>query len=166
MTSATLRIPLSRGEFATIDRDDYRLVAQYTWSLLRTGKRRDILYAVRMEAGKMIYLHRFLLEAGPDQHVDHRDRDGLNCCRLNLRVATRTQNNANRVMPKRGNRPYRGVAATRSGKWSATIGLNRKQINIGRFATAEEAARAYDAKALELFGEFAILNFPRGEAAA
>ena len=96
--------------------------------------------------------------------VDHVNGDRLNNTRSNLRICDGTLNNANRRRrPTRTGRSasqYRGVhKALNSSKWGATITYKRKRFYIGSFPTEEEAAKAYDAKAIELFGEFAVLNF-------
>jgi hypothetical protein len=102
--------------------------------------------------------------------VDHVDGDKLNNRRRNLRIATPRQNMHNQVRPLR-KRPYKGIYRSSTGTpWTAQISIPRKgsgagkTIALGRFETAEEAARAYDAAALEHFGEFAALNFPTGKA--
>ena len=91
--------------------------------------------------------------------VDHINHDPLDNHRHNLRLATRSQNAAN-VGPYANNTSgYKGVDFNQ-GKWRARITQHGKRHFLGTFDTAEEAARAYDSKALELFGEFASLNFP------
>jgi hypothetical protein len=88
---------------------------------------------------------------------DHRDRNGLNNTRSNLRPATRSQNMANRAMPE-GASAYRGVAPFR-GKWRARISVDRRQVFLGDFENIVAAAAAYDAAATSAHGEFAVLNF-------
>lgn len=55
---------------------------------------------------------------------------------------------------------FKGVRWTRDGSWNAYYYLNKKNLNIGQFDTAEEAARAYDRKAREIWGAAAEQNFP------
>ena len=94
----------------------------------------------------------------PDAEVDHRDRNGLNNRRSNLRLATDLQQAANRTTPTNA-AGFRGVAV-RGKRFEARINVNKKYVSLGRFASAELAARAYDKAAFKQFGEFAVLNFP------
>jgi hypothetical protein len=106
-------------------------------------------------------LHRFLLGVtDPKILVDHRDRDGLNNQRENLRIATNSQSNANQRKITGGSSRFRGVSRASKRRWRAVIRVNGKNIRLGRFNDEVEAALAYDAAAREHFGEFANLNFP------
>jgi hypothetical protein len=106
-------------------------------------------------------LHQFILAT---RHIDHINGDGLDNQRHNLRPATHAQNNQNRGATG-GTSDYKGVSwRTRDSHWVAQIGQRhpvRKTFYIGAFSDEEEAARAYDARATELFGGFARLNFPK-----
>ena len=103
-------------------------------------------------------MHRVILNAPPGREVDHINRNGLDNRRSNLRLATHAQNEANK--PPRGE--YKGAYwCKKSGRWRASIRVDGRLRHMGRFATREEAARVYDDAALEAFGEFAYLNFPR-----
>lgn len=158
------QIPLSKGHVAFVDAADYPQVSQYKWSYDKNG------YAVRvlrLPTGKRkkIMLHRWILNAPNGTLVDHRDGNPLNNTRDNLRLCTHSQNSANRRKspPRTGKfaSRYRGAyKAHNSQYWSAGICYRGQRIYIGSFATEDEAARAYDRKAVELFGEFAVLNFP------
>lgn len=88
--------------------------------------------------------------------IDHANQDSLDNRISNLRIATRSQNSAN---GKWGKKLYRGVIK-RGNSYSAKTSKNKTIFRLGSFATAEAAARAYDKKAVELFGEFARPNFP------
>jgi len=92
--------------------------------------------------------------------IDHRDNDGLNNCKWNLRVCSRKQNNRNRKTRSRKTSDFKGVDLRAGGRWRAKIRVDGKSIHIGLFATQEEAARAYDVSARKHFGEFACCNFP------
>ena len=95
--------------------------------------------------------------------TDHKDHNGLNNQRSNLRPATVTQNNANQ-RPRRGfSSQYKGVfRVKKSGMWRARIGLDYGNHRIGDFVSELQAAYAYDAAAREMFGEYACPNFPEG----
>jgi hypothetical protein len=93
--------------------------------------------------------------------VDHKDGDGLNNRRNNLRVATQAQNSKNRGKRRRcSSSPYIGVWwHKRIGKWQVGIGTNYTITHLGYFDDPIDAARAYDAAARLLHGEFARVNF-------
>lgn len=119
------------------------------------------VYATRTETlpkKRMRWLHRDILVPGDGMDVDHADNDGLNNRRSNLRPATRSQNLANR--PKhRGRGRFKGVYWDKSrGLWQAMTRANGKNLHLGRFADEIDAARAYNAAALRIWGEFARLN--------
>lgn len=94
--------------------------------------------------------------------VDHKDRNPLNNRRENIRLATRWQNHGNKTKPRgKHTSKYKGVSFDKStGKWYTLVCCQSKQYNLGRYDDERDAARAYDAKARELFGEFALTNFP------
>jgi hypothetical protein len=158
-------IPLTKGKVAIVDDADYERLRQYSWS---ARKPKGYWYAARWRRSNeppgscIILMHRFLLDAPAGVLVDHRDGDGLNNRRSNIRTATHSQNSHNRKMHVTNTSGFKGVVRNnkRGRPWLARIALNRRQMYIGVFDTPEEAARAYDRKAKELHGEFARLNFP------
>jgi hypothetical protein len=160
-------IPLTKGYVALVDDEDYELVASYKWSAFETGRKTQRVYGFRKTPGNRktnrinIFLHRFILNAPTEMQVDHIDRNGLNCQRSNLRLATSKQNGANSDKPI-GISGYRGVEPYPYGKWRARA----QEKHIGVFDTPEEAAHHYDVVAQKIWGEFAILNFPESECGA
>ena len=145
-------IPLSRGYAALVDDADYEILASSQWSaLVLRGK----VYAIRFYGPhghrKGEYMHRVILRT--TGHVDHRDGNGLNNQRHNLRPATRKQNQQNRGAQKNNRLEAKGVTF-HAGKYRATIKAAGKQKHLGRFETAEAASEAYRKAARELHGEF------------
>lgn len=160
-------VPVSKGSaVALVDDEDYDLVAPYKWYLKRESKS-DTRYAVASARcnGKHVSLsmHRLLLSPIPaGMVVDHRDRNGLNNVRANLRLATKRQNTLNRRSTGGKGHGYRGVApyGAKKDKWMMSINDAGTRICVVGFPTPESAARAYDYLARRRFGEFATLNFP------
>jgi hypothetical protein len=146
------------GGVAIVDASDVPLVSGLSW---RKHVRTTGIYAVAKilgEDGKRhtVYMHRRIM-GDMEQQVDHRDRDGLNNRRANMRPCTGAENSANRG-PATG-RALKGVYPADK-KWVAKIGHSGIRYRSPRFATAAEAARWYDAKAVELHGNFARPNTP------
>ena len=149
--------------YAKISPEDAELALRYKWSITR-GTDRNGPYYVRAidrtsKPVRQVKLHRLIMDAPAGTHVDHINGDPLDNRRCNLRIATPQQNQCNSRKHKRGTSTFKGVSRNRdSGRWRAYIVKDRKQINLGSFATELEAADAYDKAALAIFGEFACLN--------
>jgi hypothetical protein len=142
-------------DFAWVDRKDAKRLKKYKWRLSSDG------YAVRdvKVDGKTqtIRMHREILDAPDDMVVDHVDGEGLNNLRINLRLATVSQNNANSAPRRRGK--YKGVYRDKkSGKYRVKLTAGGKSIHVGVFEDKHEAALAYNEAALKYHGEFARLN--------
>jgi len=148
------RIMMSGGQFVLVDAADYEWLSRHKWSS-RNG------YATRRAGRRLLYMHREIMNPPPGMVVDHIDGNKPNNCRSNLRICTRQENLQNR--PKRIDcvSRFKGVHYhKRSGKWHAQADLAGEYFRTRLFADEVEAARAYDRLAVELFGEFAYLNFP------
>ena len=112
----------------------------------------------------MISMHRFILGiTDPTIKVDHKDHNGLNNTKKNIRACTGTQNRANSETARTNKSGFKGVS-WHSGKWRVSICRNGQDECVGYFSDIRAAAMAYDKKARSYFGEFAWTNFPSQKA--
>lgn len=161
-------IPLSKGKFALVDDEDWEWLSQWKWHASESKRIRlpSMWYARRQEghAGPVVYMHREIcIRSGksPSSLFDHRDRNGLNNRRANLRECSKSQNGANQRKRPRTRSIFKGAHwYKRLGMWHAVLTCDGVHHSLGYFNNDEEAARAYDAAAKIYFGEFAKLNFP------
>jgi hypothetical protein len=148
-----LTIPLSNSDrIVFVDDEDFPLLSRITWMLDAEGYVRN----------GNIRIHRLIM--GLPHLCDHRDRNKLNNQKHNLRAAGRQQNAMNTPPRKNNASGFKGVCrSSRGAGWVAqinkTVGGKLEHYHLGTFSSPESAARVYDAKASELFGEFAYLNF-------
>lgn len=160
-TQAVL-IPLggnfAHGRSAIVDAADEHLVTAHNWIVGKDGYVRTTVQRNRQTVS--VLMHYLILGDRGGLFGDHRDRDKLNNRRGNLRIATRSQNNANRRIQKNNRSGFKGVRRS-GGRFQARLHCDKRVVFAGMFDTAEEAARAYDHAANEHFGEFAYLNFPQ-----
>lgn len=147
----------NHNSFFEIDNEDFDLIKDCKW---RLNKKTGYIDGYSSVFKKRIYLHRLIMNLiSSKQPIDHIDRNKLNNTKNNLRFCTDSQNSSNISIRKNNTSGYKGVIwEKRYKKWQAQIYKN-KIIYIGLFEEKIEAARAYDKKAKELFGEFAWLNF-------
>lgn len=113
------------------------------------------------------YMHRLIFEheyGYMPKELDHENRNKQDNQIKNLRKCTSSQNNANGNMGRGGSSIYRGVSWHKiNQKWRTRISENGMEYYLGYFDSEIKAAKAYDRKAIELYGEFATLNFPRSD---
>lgn len=152
------KIPLTQGQFALVDDEDFEWLNQWKWYFMwDKDKRPQAMRNKKRPEKGTFYMHRVILDAPANQWVDHKDGNPLNNQRKNLRLCTPAQNQWNR---KRKN-GFRGVSRGKpSSKYRARLNFKKREISLGQFDTAEEAARAWDRAARCYYGEFARPNFP------
>lgn len=162
----------SNGREFYFDKEDYDLIRNYCWIVhVNKRKRKDGTVEERVKVmangkyhngkRKAVLLHRLVMGLYDTEYcnnqVDHWDRNPLNNQKSNLRICTNQQNSANKGIRSCNTNGLIGVRF-KNGKYTARIGYNYEHIWLGAYDTQYEAAKAYNDKAIELFGEFANLN--------
>jgi hypothetical protein len=154
-------IPLTQGQNTIVDTKDFPLLAQWPW-YARWDSHTRSFYAVRTprRGANLVHMAQTILRIQSPYEADHINHDTLDNRRCNLRPATRAQQMMHRRKGANNTSGFKGVSWDKSRSvWHVGIGVEGRWLNIGRFDTAEEAARAYDEAAKQYHGEFAHLNF-------
>lgn len=148
MKKVVLKGKNALGKIALIDNADFERVNKYSWNVNNGG------YAIHIH----IAMHRFIMNTPKGMDTDHINGNRLDNRKKNLRICSRSQNHFNRKKRANTSSVYKGVYWKKDrGKWRAVIIFN-KPIHIGYFTSEIDAAKSYNVKALELYGEFAKLN--------
>lgn len=159
-THCELRITQRDGSVHAVlyDAEDATLVESYRWHVSESNSVPGLFYARATADRRNIAMHVLLMDRPLVDHINH---NGLDNRRGNLRLATKGQNAANSIRRTRGkDSMFRGVGwRAHASKWVARLA----DRHLGYFETEVDAAKAYDAAATEMFGEFATLNFPAGK---
>lgn len=153
----------NRNKYAIVDAEMFTYLNKWKW----TSNYNGIIYVIRAKDG--IGLHRLIMSAKKGQEVDHINGNALDNRRCNLRLCSHQQNcqNRRRRLERGFSSKYKGVSKGYFTKkrslqmWTASIRQYGKSGYLGSFKSEIEAAKSYDAKALELFGEFACTNFKK-----
>jgi len=159
-----VKIPLTQGKEAIIDACDYEKISMHKWHFMPPSKphrnngyaKTNIRHPNFPHKRKTLFMQHLILPPKEEFLIDHKDRNGLNNCRNNLRYCTPAQNIMNGQYYREGQ--FRGVYKQSCGN---TWMVKMARIYLGNFSSQEEAAKAYDTAALERYGEFATLNFPQ-----
>ena len=131
-------IPLTRGQNAIVDAEDFDFLSQWNWCLHKTSSMQVPYAARKSESGNIIHMHKILVPNSPE--VDHRNGNGLDNRRKNLRPCTTPQNRHNRGKNRNNTSGYKGVCWCKvRRKWKASIMSNRKVYRLGYFINLEEA---------------------------
>lgn len=154
--SSTVEIQLTQGKVAVVDMADCDLVAGHKWKAVCNY---GTWYAARHGCKSngephTVYMHRQVIGAKAGEVVDHRDRDGLNNKRSNIRLCTVSQNQMNKDCKAKSS-GYKGVFKTSTG-FIARIVVRGRRVYLGFFKDPADAAKAYEKAAVELHGDFAL----------
>lgn len=148
------------GRTVLFDKEDSHHFEQLIWTVRMSGTTCYVQRCVYRD-GKYVgveSLHRLVTNCPSDMVVDHINGDGLDNRRANLRVCTQAENVRNRRIHSNNRSGFKGVYFDPSStirSWRAKISINGKRIRLGRYASAEEAHKAYKAAAKQYHGEFA-----------
>lgn len=145
-------LELSRGKIALVDDADFEWLNKYKWTL-SGNSRYAIYYPKRKGKRRLIQMHRVIMNAKKGEYVDHKDGNGLNNQRGNLRVVTHRQNMLNR----KDLNPTVGITKHQKGWW-ARIRYQGKHISLGVYEFKQDAIDAYKRAAEKYYGEKAFLE--------
>lgn len=153
-----MAIPLSQGLYALVDGKDFEWLSQWRWS---AQKNKRTYYAVRhLGRRKLLQMHRQIMSPPKNMQTHHQNDNGLDNRHANLRICTNSENQQGRCKKPNCLSKYKGVSkASHSQKFRAQIQINKQVIHIGVFDNEIEAAKAYDKKAKDFYGELAKTNF-------
>ncbi len=147
-----MKFETTNGYFFEVSDEDAGLVMARSWAYCSSGSKSYV-------RATNLYLHRAIMNPPSGLVVDHINGDTLDNRRGNLRICTQQMNIA-ATRNRSSASGFRGVyrPTKKSKKWRASIGFEGKTFRLGHFKDPEDAARAYNQKAFELYGEFAVLN--------
>lgn len=147
------------GAEIMVDDEDYETLSRFNWYRGGRCAHPMTFFYLRNDGSQTVYMHQIL--SGGKVLTDHIDGNVLNNQKSNLRAATRQQNSANARKQVRKGKPctskYKGVCFTQ-GKFRVTVRKDGKTYQLGSYVNENEAGLAYNRKAAELFGEYALLN--------
>ena len=147
-------IPLTQGQFAIVDPEDYAAVSAYKWY---ANKNRYTFYAHSFDQ-HFVSMHTLITGFA---RTDHANRSGTDNRRSNLRFASCSQNTANSRLRRDNQAGYKGVFP-HGNAWQVQVSIVGKQQFAGTYDSTEDAARAYDHAATQYYGDFALTNASLG----
>lgn len=149
-------ITLTNGQVVKVDDDDYEKYGDLTWRQCNGYASRELW---KNNKRRRVYLHRLILGEPSGMEVDHANGDKLDNRKVNLRIATKTENRRNIGMRSNNTSGYKGVFwHKRARQWRAGICVDSKALDLGSFETPEAAAQAYNEAAKKHHGEYAWTN--------
>jgi len=158
------QIQLTKGKVAIVDDEDYYMLSKIKWQATESLNTFYASASLPRVGGKQktVKMHRLILGVtDPKIHCDHRDGNGLNNQKSNLRICTNGENQRNACLRTDNKTGFKGVCFySREGRFISRISVGKRTFRLGSYLNAEDAARAYDKAAKIYHGEFARLNFP------
>lgn len=160
-------IPLTRNQVTLVSTHRYEELSKFNWCATHRGTGKGFIAVRRIgtrKEGRVLPMHEVICPCPEGMEPDHINGNALDNRDENLRPSTHHQNTMNKPIQPNNTSGFKGVSYRKDRrKWGAYIKFNGKMIHLGRFIDREDAARAYDRKAIELFGDFARTNFPRSD---
>lgn len=141
-------LPLSQGFRAIVDNCDYKRSSKYKWHA-EISKDKLRVYARTDMNGKKVRLHRFIMDAKTNELIDHIGGNSttLDCRRKNLRRSNKSQNAANSKLSAKNTSGFRGVHFhPETGKWRASVVINRKRKSLGLHESPQMASEIVEAE--------------------
>ena len=151
------KIRLTNGGHVIVDGDDFEFMSQFQWRGKKSdgGTQTHAVRDVRLGQRRVtIRMHRLITEADTETIVHHVNGNGLDNRKRNLQ--------ARQIRPwtaRADESAYRGVEQVRGDEWTAVIEFTGTKYHLGNFSDPEQAARAYDSAARDLYGSNARTNF-------
>lgn len=146
-------IPLTQGQNAIVDADDFERLSQWNWCAAWAEGTQSFYAMAWRQGGGHIRMHAKVIECPRGMFIDHKNHDTLDNRKSNLRLCTYTQNLQNQMRRTTNSSGFKGVYKY-GAKWTAHIRVNKKKIHLGTFTTSEAASLAYKEAAKHYFGEF------------
>lgn len=147
-------LKLNKNKVTFVDDEDFEFLNMFNWKIKIENNVETVYCSMK--------LHKFLAKLynfDIKDVIDHKDGNRLNNQKSNLRPASRKENSRN-MKVRKNITGFKGVYPNlNKTRFVAKIFTNNKQVHLGVFDTAEEAAKVYDEKARKYFGEFAKTNF-------
>lgn len=159
------QIKLTQNKVALVDDEDYDFLSNWKWFASWDGhnwyaRRNSGVYPFR----RQIQMHRVIMDVTNELEVDHKDGNGLNNQKYNLRICTHAKNTINKKKHVDNTSGYKGVTFNKAtGKYVASIYVDGKRISLGYFVDIIDAAKTYDKAAIKYFGEYSKTNFQQGD---
>ena len=149
-------ISLTKDKRAVVDNEDFVRINKLNWCFTNG-------YASKKVTGnKNLFMHTLIMNCPKSMKIDHRNGNGLDNRKKNLRICTQAQNVANQRLRSNNLSGFKGVSFFKHGKrirrWVAKLTIDYRQKHLGYFNTEKEAAIAYNKAAIKYFGDFARLN--------
>lgn len=156
------KIPLTQNKYALVDNSDFEELNKHKWYANKLG---DTFYAMRHlkvsegNSKTIVLMHSAIMKTPKGMDTDHKDRNGLNNQRKNLRICTRSQNGMNKTKAKANTSGFKGVFWHKRDKtWRSQIKVDGKSTHLGYFKTKEDAYKAYCEACAHYHGEFSNIK--------